>query len=164
MSDHEPDTGRLIDDVVRQLRHPVPGDPAMNDRVFAEIDRHPARRPVPAWVGWALAAGIAVIAFVTSRKAPTGENAGIAFSLDAPLATRVNLVGDFNNWDPSATPLAKGSAGRWEAVVTLTPGRYQFTFVVDGHRWVRDPALPQAVGDDFGQPTSVITVLHHRRS
>jgi hypothetical protein len=164
MRDHEPNTDQLIDDVVRQLRHPVPIDPTMKDRVLAEIDRHPAGRSMLAWVGLALAAGIAFMALVTSRKPYAGPNNGVAFSLDAPQATRVSLVGDFNNWDPRATPLAKSSAGRWETVVPLRPGRYQFTFVVDGSRWVRDPALPQAVGDDFGQPTSVITVLQHERS
>ena len=161
----EPGPDRLIDDVARQLRYPVPINPALNERVLAEISRSPVtRRPALAWMGLALAAGLALIAFVTSRKSTAAENEGVAFSLDAPQATQVSLVGDFNNWDPAATPLAKGSAGRWEAVVPLTPGRYQFTFVIDGSRWVRDPALPQAVGDDFGQPTSVITVLHRGRS
>ena len=165
MSRHEPVPDRLIDAIARRLRHPMVVDPGFNNRVFAEIARNPApQRSGLAWVGVALAAGLALLAFAISRSAPTGENDGVAFSLDVPQATRVNLVGDFNNWDPSATPLAKGPAGSWEVVVPLTPGRYQFTFVIDGNRWVRDPALPQAVGDDFGQPTSVITVLHNRRS
>jgi hypothetical protein len=164
MTRHEPGPDRLIDDVARQLRQPVPIDPALNQRVLAEINRGPAGRRPLAWMGVALAAGLALIAFITSGKGPAREKAGVAFTLDAPQATRVSLVGDFNNWDPAATPLARGTAGRWEAVVPLTPGRYQFTFVVDGSRWVRDPALPQAVGDDFGQPTSVITVLNRGRS
>jgi hypothetical protein len=165
MTGHEREPDRLIDDVARRLRSPVPLDPALNSRVLAEISRNPAaRRPAIAWMGLAVAAGLALIALVLSRRGAAGENEGVAFSLEAPQATRVSLVGDFNNWDPAATPLERGSAGRWEAVVPLTPGRYQFTFVVDGSQWVRDPALPQAVGDDFGQPTSVITVTHRGRS
>ncbi len=40
----------------------------------------------------------------------------------------------------------------------LAPGRYQYAFVVDGRRFVADPAAPRAVDDDFGQPSSVVTV------
>ena len=161
--DQAPD--RLITEVARELRRPIPMDPELNARVFAAIDRGPARRrPMLRWGGLAVAAGLALIAFIMTRDHTAGDNQGVAFSLEAPQAMQVSLVGDFNNWDPAATPLAKGSAGRWEAIVPLTPGRYQFTFVVDGNHWVRDPSLPQAVGDDFGQPTSVITVLHRARS
>jgi hypothetical protein len=45
-------------------------------------------------------------------------------------------------------------------VIPLRPGRYRYTFVVDGTRWSRDPAAPRALEDDFGTPTSVITVAH----
>jgi 1,4-alpha-glucan branching enzyme len=112
------------------------------------------------WAGLALAAGLATLAFFLGRGGGRIATApGVAFWLDAPGASQVSLVGDFNNWDPAATPLVRVSdRGRWETVVPLTPGRYSFTFVVDGSQWVRDPRLPQAVGDDFGQPTSVITV------
>ena len=41
--------------------------------------------------------------------------------------------------------------------VPLRPGRYRYTFIVDG-TWRRDPAAPRALEDDFGQPTSVITI------
>lgn len=152
---------RLIGEVARQLRRPIPLDPSLNDRVMAEIRRPQAttwRRT--ALAGLALAAGVGAFAvYLANRSAPPAGRQGVAFSLEAPGASRVTLVGDFNNWDPSATPLVRvSSAGRWEAVVPLTPGRYQFTFVVDDTRWVADPGLPKAVGDDFGQPTSVITV------
>lgn len=165
MPGRDPSPDPLIGEVARQLRQPVPLDPRLNDRVFAEINRRPAqRRPVLQWLGLAVAAGLGLLAFVMTRDNSTSDNQGVSFSLEAPQALQVSLVGDFNNWDPTATPLARGSAGRWETIVPLTPGRYQFTFVIDGSRWVRDPSLPQALGDDFGQPTSVITVLHRARS
>jgi hypothetical protein len=168
MPGHDEEPDRLIADVVRQLRHPVRIDPALNDRVMAEI----RRRPTPstwrraAWAGLALAAGLGGFALYLARQArEIVSGQGVAFSLEAPGASRVTLVGDFNNWDPSATPLARvNPEGRWEAIVPLDPGRYQFTFVVDDTRWVADPGRPKAVGDDFGQPTSVITVPNRGRS
>lgn len=167
MPGHDEGPDRLIAEIARQLRYPVPIDSGLNDRVMGEI-----RRPAPpawrraAWAGMALAAGLGTFALYLARRPPERvDGRGVAFSLEAPEATRVTLVGDFNNWDPRATPLARvNSAGRWEAIVPLNPGRYHFTFVVDDTRWVADPGLPKAVGDDFGQPTSVITVVNRNRS
>jgi hypothetical protein len=155
----------MIADIARELKRPVPLDPGLGDRVMAEI-RAPAAAASRKWIGWAIAAGLAGLAFYFGwNRGADSTDQGVSFSLDAPTASRVSLVGDFNNWDPAATPLARvAGGGRWEAVVPLTPGRYQFTFVVDGSRWVRDPGSPQAMGDDFGQPTSVITVVGHGRS
>lgn len=84
---------------------------------------------------------------------------GTAFILLDPTATTVSIVGDFNGWDPARTPLTRAaSAGFWTVEVPLAPGRYSYAFVVDGRRFVPDPAAPRAVGDDFGTPTSVVTV------
>lgn len=166
MRQHNQDPDRLISEIARQLKHPVALDPALGERTMAEIRQvKPPRRHL-AWIGLAVAASLAAFAvFLGRENSDEAVNQGVAFSLDAPAASRVSLVGDFNNWDPSATPLERvSSAGRWEAVLSLTPGRYQFTYVVDGSLWVRDPGLPQATGDDFGQPTSVITVLNRGRS
>ena len=39
----------------------------------------------------------------------------------------VSVVGDFNGWDPCATPLRKRSNGTRSATVVLAPGqRYSF--------------------------------------
>lgn len=81
------------------------------------------------------------------------------FMIVAPNARQVTLVGDFNDWDEGSTPLLKVAAnGVWTAEVRLPPGRYDYAFLVDGQQWVADPAAPPATGDDFGQPTSVLTV------
>jgi hypothetical protein len=82
----------------------------------------------------------------------------VRFTLVAPNASRVALVGDFNGWNPAALPLKRSSDGeRWEIEVPLAPGRYVYSFVVDG-ALARDPAAPQAAGDDFGSPSSVVMV------
>jgi 1,4-alpha-glucan branching enzyme len=70
----------------------------------------------------------------------------------------VALVGDFNDWNPDATLLVPAGPSAWTVTIPLRPGRYRYTFVVDGSRWVADPA-GAAAPDDFGQPTSVITVI-----
>jgi hypothetical protein len=81
------------------------------------------------------------------------------FVFVAPDAKQVALAGDFNDWDASRTRLVKSDhPGMWTADVPLSPGRYSYSFVVDGERWVADPRAPRAVGDDFGRPSSTVTV------
>ena len=68
------------------------------------------------------------------------------------------LVGDFNDWDASSTPMRAARAGVWTAVLPLAPGRYRYAFLVNGTEWIADPAAPRAPDDEFGAPGSVVTV------
>jgi hypothetical protein len=82
----------------------------------------------------------------------------VRFVLDAPTAQSVALVGDFNGWSRTATPLDAGDApGRWTISLTLPSGRHEYAFVVDGERWVADPAAA-ALRDEFGNESSVVRV------
>lgn len=82
----------------------------------------------------------------------------VQFVFRAPTAQHVALVGDFNDWDGDATPLRRASGGLWTVTVPLTAGRYTYTFVVDGERWMADPAAPPAPPDESGRPGSVVTI------
>ena len=87
----------------------------------------------------------------------------VQFGFVAPHASSVALVGDFNNWDPTATPLrAASTGGVWSVEVPIQPGRHLYAFVVDGTVWRPDPAAPQATGEDFGEPNSALTVADPR--
>lgn len=97
---------------------------------------------------------------VTAAASRTRDTVFVTrFMIVAPNAKQVSLVGDFNDWDQASTPLLKVAAnGVWTAEVKLPPGRYAYAFLVDGQRWIADPTAPPAVGDDFGRPSSVVTV------
>lgn len=83
----------------------------------------------------------------------------IKFVLVAPQAARVALVGDFNDWDQSATPMkAQGADGTWTAFVPLQPGLHTYSFVVDGTHFVADPAAPIAPDDGYGHKSSIVLV------
>jgi hypothetical protein len=84
---------------------------------------------------------------------------GVKFVLVAPQAARVSLVGDFNRWDPAATPMERTpTGGTWSVVVPLSAGRHEYAFVVDGKQWLPDPSAPLAPVDGFGAPNSVVLV------
>jgi hypothetical protein len=170
----------LIERAVASLREPVRVDPALDARVMAEIARLPAPGREPAWrrrsirltplSALAAAAAIVLMTLVgRARLAPVEPVASVVptapvapvvqFVVVIPDAHAVSLVGDFNDWDESATPMAPRDAdGIWSVTVPLAPGRYQYSFLVDGVTWVADPAAPRALEDDFGRPNSVVTV------
>lgn len=168
---------------VEELRRPVRFDPGFDARVLAGI-RRPARPALLDWLlrprlsplgGLILAGAAAAGAIILTRPAPvatptvvpvsaTGATAAtgrqVQFVLAARGAQHVTLVGDFNDWDPSATPLraVPGPDGLWSVQVPLAPGRHEYAFVVDGRRWLADPSAPRSTDDDFGTPNSVVTV------
>lgn len=84
------------------------------------------------------------------------------FVLVAPHASNVALVGDFNNWDASATPMTRTpTGGTWRVALPLPPGRYVYAFVVNtsgGTQHVADPSAPLAPEDGLGAPNSVVLV------
>ena len=82
----------------------------------------------------------------------------VRFELAAPTASRVALVGSFNEWNPVATPLVRDpSSGKWIVSLRLPPGRHVYAFVVDGDV-TADPTAPRAADDDFGSSNSVLLV------
>lgn len=83
--------------------------------------------------------------------------AAVQFVLIASDAQRVSLVGDFNDWDPQATPLTPGAGGLWSVVLQLARGRFSYSFLIDEREWRADPNAPYGA-DDFGRPTSVVYV------
>ncbi len=79
----------------------------------------------------------------------------------APGVKEVLASGSFNNWGDSAATatvlLDEDGEGTFEAVLHLSPGTYQYKFVVDGN-WIPDPANPHQVDDGYNGFNSVLTV------
>ena len=108
--------------------------------------------------------GAASRASVASREVPVAaasratDRETVRFELAAPRASRVTLVGSFNEWNPAATPLVRDAAsGKWVVSLRLPPGRHVYAFVVDGDV-TADPTAPRAADDDFGSVNSVVLV------
>jgi 1,4-alpha-glucan branching enzyme len=78
------------------------------------------------------------------------------FMFYGPGARKVALCGEFNGWSREATPMQLGSKGVWEAAVALSPGRYEYKYVVDGE-WLPDPNA-ETTPNVYGSINSVIRV------
>lgn len=170
----------LIEKVAHELKRSMKIDPSFDRRVMEEVRHAGSLNPVQRLLRWwfrprrlalspAAVAAVAAIALIVAAGpgkiagvfGTGGEHDGVQvvrFVLDAPAASSVALAGDFNDWDRRATPLSKDKSGEWVATVKLQPGRYNYTFIVDGVRWVADPEAPPAIWDDFGGSSSTITV------
>ena len=71
----------------------------------------------------------------------------------------VHLVGEFNGWDATATPMVLRKGGVYRAMVELTPGRaYEFRYVINGERWCNDWHADAYVPNVFGSEDSVVRV------
>jgi hypothetical protein len=148
----------IVERVIRQLRRPVGIDPGLDARVMREIAHVPSasRRVWPWLAAAAVLAAIVIARFWTPRSAAAPSDT-LQFVLVAPQAKSVALVGDFNDWDPARSPM-QTAHGVWATVVRLAPGRYRYAFLVNGVEWRADPAAPPARDDEFGAPSSVVTV------
>lgn len=64
----------------------------------------------------------------------------VRLMFDEPAARQVSVVGDFNNWQESATPMVRDAhTGRWGVTIALHDGAHRYAIVVDNVRWVGTP-------------------------
>jgi len=77
-----------------------------------------------------------------------------AFSIKAPAALSVQLVGDFTHWQKTPIQLRKETGGVWKTVVELPPGTHHYRFLVDGE-WRDDPECTLRVPNPHGTQNSV---------
>ena len=56
----------------------------------------------------------------------------VHFFCRAPKARSVCLIGDFNDWDPTAHPMRRQADGSWFVEAQLAHGHHEYLFLVDG--------------------------------
>ena len=72
-----------------------------------------------------------------------------------PTATKVFLVGDFNNWDATQRRMYKAKDGSFRARMHLSPGKHWYKFVADGV-WLDDADGEDQVLNSYGTVDSVV--------
>jgi len=85
-------------------------------------------------------------------------NDAVVFVTLYPRAEKVQIAGDFNNWQPAKTQMQKvGTSGVWQSKLKLPKGKYRYRLVVDG-QWQQDPYNESTELNPFGDHNSVIEV------
>jgi 1,4-alpha-glucan branching enzyme len=86
----------------------------------------------------------------TSRKQ-------VRFSIIDLEAESVTVVGDFNQWDPKSHLLKRKGDGVWEKTIPLSPGTYEYKFLIDG-KWRLDPSNQDECQNAFGTRNNILIV------
>jgi serine protease AprX len=115
----------------------------------------------------ALVAGAAVTQALRERlpdqgsflARPASGNGQITFTFVDPKARRVQLMGSWDDWRAPGLEMAQLEAGVWRADRPPLPnGLYNYKFLVDGRRWLDDPANPRKAWDGYGGFNSVLVL------
>jgi len=94
------------------------------------------------------------------RRDEQGELVGTAFSVWAPNARAVSLIGDHNYWDKAANPMIPlGANGIWEVFLPSLGPNTKYKFAIQGPdwRWV-DHADPMAQATEI--PPLTASIVH----
>ena len=94
--------------------------------------------------------------FEESLKEKTAQKT-VTFTLNAPDAKSVAVVGDFDGWDPEMHLMKKMKEGVWKAALLLPPGSYQYQFYVDGI-WQADPSAQTRLPNPFGGENTLLEI------
>jgi 1,4-alpha-glucan branching enzyme len=96
-----------------------------------------------------------------------GDVAATRFAVWAPTARAVSVIGDFNDWNPDASPLAArgDSSGVWEGIVNgVREGAlYKFRIVAADGKFIGEKSDPYAVcTEEPPRTASVVWDLDYR--
>jgi serine protease AprX len=138
----------LVRDVLLAAAHPVPGAP---------LERQGAG---------ALEAGRAVALALRERHGALAGRAGepriaadgVAFVLHDHDARSVRVLGSWDGWRAPGLLAEAVEPGVWRATAALPPGQHTYKFLLDGARWLDDPANVRKAPDGLGGLNSVLTL------
>jgi 1,4-alpha-glucan branching enzyme len=86
----------------------------------------------------------------------------VTFSMNAlPGVTELHLVGDFNEWSQTSTPLKLEADGVWSVKLTLDANKeYQYRFLDNKGDWHNDWAPDAYVRNTYGSDNSLVSLVN----
>lgn len=72
------------------------------------------------------------------------------------------VVGDFNGWDPMATPLRRAGHLRTATVSLPAGGRFTFRYLAEGGRWFDDDDVADSQPNPFRGQDGVLDLSQAR--
>ncbi|MBN2830683.1 MAG: AAA family ATPase [Candidatus Omnitrophica bacterium] len=81
----------------------------------------------------------------------------IIFSVFAPEARDVYLVGEFNSWQINDSARMMQNNGTWSKKINLNSGKYRYRFVIDGN-WIEDVSNPLKEVNPYGSVDSLVEI------
>ena len=74
-------------------------------------------------------------------------------------AESIHLVGDFNDWDETATPMKHLKKGDFKAILDLPiDGQYEFRYLVNGETWVNEDEADKLVATEYPEAENSVII------
>ena len=161
-------TKRLADEMARRVRANVEAQPVRlgehHHRITVSLGLATFPRDTYSWQGLVESADKALY-----QSKQGGRNRVTVYSPETtvifryrPQASeaieRCGVVGNFNGWDVQADPMNAQEDGSFWVKVGLIPGTYEYKFVLNGEKWIADPAAPEAISDGYWGHNSILNV------
>lgn len=80
----------------------------------------------------------------------------VRFTFRDKEAKSVVISGDFNRWSRTQYLQDEDGDGTWEVVVPLSPGDYEYIFIVDDVDFVTPPYADDYILDDYGNLNGIV--------
>ena len=95
---------------------------------------------------------------IRKRRSPNPGKVLVTFEIPGTIwAERINLLGDFNDWDSDSLPFQRTREGDWQIELELEVGRkYSFRYLLDGEHWRDDWHADSHVPNQHGGYNSVV--------
>ncbi len=111
--------------------------------------------------------GTTTTVIANGKTLPSGASDGVTFinngtsvifDLYAPNKTSVSVIGEFNNWQPTAMNETPDGNNWWVQIDNITPSKeYAYQYLIDGSLKVADPYTQELLdpANDAGIPATV---------
>ena len=95
---------------------------------------------------------------ISKRPGSRPNTLQVTFAMpDSTWAESISLVGDFNDWDPEAHPLARSLAAGWHVTLELERGHsYEYRYLLDRSEWSNNCNADGYSPNPFGGLNSVV--------
>ena len=160
-ADHCESCGRRLRVALRLLgtTHETPA--GLADSVMAGIgdeERPRSFRRVPLLAAAAFL--LVALGFGLFLGTTRGNSVTVELTLHAPQASRVAVVGGWNDWDATRDPMSDPDGdGLWQIKLTLKAGtEHLYQFVIDEEMRIADPLALINLDDGFGSVNSVMNL------
>lgn len=91
------------------------------------------------------------------------KNCTVTFEVSAEAAAgaeNIWIVGDFNSWSSTDTPMKKKKDGSFSAKIVLETGKeYQFRYLIDGKKWENDWAADKYVPAPYSCTDNSVVIV-----
>jgi 1,4-alpha-glucan branching enzyme len=95
---------------------------------------------------------------IHKQQLPHKDKVKVIFEIPGTIwAERINLVGDFNHWDPESLPFRHNREENWQIELDLEAGcEYRFRYLFDGNYWRGDRQADKFIPNAHGGYDSIV--------